>query len=178
MASTVQKPSTVQLTHICSKGGSWRDGDWCVQNFYSAYLSPGYLVLPPLQPFYFKDGPLKIIWVGSYCTNPFLYTRYVFSSFHPSLPLFPHGVLQLLCGLLRFFASPPPSPIPSSSPSPLLLSFRPRSRPHPVCVYLLNCTQPCNPALSFYATRTDPPRRGTMILSVCVRVCLYLLNSP
>ena len=38
-----------------------------------------------------------------------------------------------------------------------------------VCMYVcsLNCTQPRNPALSsesFYATRIDPPKGGSMIL--------------
>ena len=43
-----------------------------------------------------------------------------------------------------------------------------------VCVYLLNCTYPRNPALSsesFYATSVDPPKGGSMIL--CVYMCIY-----
>ena len=58
-----------------------------------------------------------------------------------------------------------------------------------VCVYLLNCTEPRNPALSsssFYATRIDPPKGGSMIFvtktsdqtrqrgGVCVCVCVKL----
>ena len=46
-------------------------------------------------------------------------------------------------------------------------------------VYLSNCTQPRNPALSsesFYATRTDPPKGGSMILvTVCMHVCMYVV---
>ena len=50
-----------------------------------------------------------------------------------------------------------------------------------VCVYLLNCTEPRNPALafkSFYATRLDLPKEGSMIVCVyvCVCVCVYLLT--
>ena len=47
-----------------------------------------------------------------------------------------------------------------------------------VYVYLLNCTSPRNPALSFesfYATRIDPPKGGSMIL-VCMYVYIYILN--
>ena len=50
-------------------------------------------------------------------------------------------------------------------------------------VYLLNCTQPRNADLSsesFYATRIDPPKGGSMILvtktSVCMYVCMYACN--
>ena len=57
-------------------------------------------------------------------------------------------------------------------------------------MYLLNCTQPRNPALSsysFYATRIDPPKGGSMIVvtktsdqagqmcvCVCVCVCVFI----
>ena len=55
-----------------------------------------------------------------------------------------------------------------------------------VCVYLLSCTQPHNPALSsqsFYATRIDPPKGGSMILvtktsdQACVRVFFLPIHS-
>ena len=57
-------------------------------------------------------------------------------------------------------------------------------------VYFLNCTQPRNPARSsesFYATRIDPPKGGSMILVtkplikrdkgemyVCMYVCIFI----
>ena len=56
-------------------------------------------------------------------------------------------------------------------------------------VYLLNCAQPRNPGLSsesFYATRIDPPKGGSVILVtktsdqtrifmyVCMYVCMFV----
>ena len=92
---------------------------------------------------------------GSEVTEPTLSClRFILLT--PESPPFPTSRLQLLCGLLRFFASPPPSPIPSSNPfpppfpSPLLLSFpSPFPSPFPswvrpvrvcVCVYLYVCS--------------------------------------
>ena len=99
----------------------------------------GTLCSPPLIPCYSLD---YLSW--QLLDQPFIF--YIFSSFHPSLPLFPHVVYNSW-GVLCFFASPPPSPIlpsfpfpfPSSSPFPypLLLSFPSPlpSRSHPVFVH-------------------------------------------
>ena len=62
-------------------------------------------MLLPLLPCYSLD---YLGW--QLLDQPFLF--YIFSSFHPSLPCFPHGVY---CGFLRFLASLPPSPILLSS---------------------------------------------------------------
>ena len=53
-----------------------------VQNF---YLSPGYLVLSLLLPYYFLD---YLGWL--LLDQPFIF--YFFSLFYPSLPGFPRGV--------------------------------------------------------------------------------------
>ena len=54
---------------------------------------------------------------GLAATGPTLYFLR-FSLFPPKSPPFPTWRLQVLCGFLRFFTSPPPSPIISSFPFP------------------------------------------------------------
>ena len=63
-------------------------------------------------------GCLQDLDAFIFFSKPFLV--YVFFSFRPNLPCFPTSLLQLLWGFLRFFASPPPSPI-------LSLASRPRA---------------------------------------------------
>ena len=67
----------------------------------------------------------RLSWLAA--TGPTLYFLRVFL-FPPKSPPFPTWCLQLLCGFVRFFASPPPSPILSSSPFPF-----PSSSPFPSC---------------------------------------------
>ena len=117
---------------------------------YNSYLSPEYLVLPPLLPCYSLD------YLGWQLLNqPFLF--YFFFSFRPCLPRFPHGVYNYFavsCALSPLFRHPDPTlvplivvPVPISAtvlasvpvpvPVPIQCSStgprpRPRSRSRPV----------------------------------------------
>ena len=84
----------------------------------------------------------------------------------PTSPPFPTSRLQLLCGFLRFFASPMSSPILSTFPSPLPLSFTsPLPSPFPcVCLRAL---------VVFFVTRLRPMGLNVLFSSTIVG-CLFL----
>ena len=134
--------------------------------FVQFYLSPEYLVLPPLLPCYFLD---YLGW--QLLDQPFLF--YIFSSFHPSLSHFPHGVYNyfavfcdsspLFRSLRSCLRSRPHYPR-SRSHLRYCPCFRPRSRPrsHPVFIYesppsfpIPSLFPPCAP--SFISTPVPVP---------------------
>ena len=152
---------------------------------YSSYLSPEYLVLPPLLLCCSLDYP------GWQLLDQHFFF-YNFSSFHPSLPRFPHGTwrLQLFCGLLRFFASLPPSLIlssfpfplsPSPFPSPLLSSLPFRFRVcvrvcSCVCVYVfikLHITTQSDPVILAILCHSPRSSQGRSMILTCVCVCVF-----
>ena len=134
-------------SHWSSQGGIH---DTCYENLwsgategthslylYNSYLSPEYLVPPPLLPCCSLD------YLGWQLLNqPFLF--YMFLSFHPCLPRFPHGVYNYFavsCVFSPLFR-PPRSYSRSRYRRPrshlrYCPRFRPSSRPrsHPVFVY-------------------------------------------
>ena len=79
--------------------------------FYSSYLSPEYLMLPP-------PASLLFYRLSGLAATERTLTRLRFLLSPPRSPPFPTSPLQLLCDFLRFFTSPPPFLIPCSFPSP------------------------------------------------------------
>ena len=84
---------------------------------YSSSLSPECLALPSPLPCYSVDSLGRQFLNQHFIVYTFL--------FPPKSPPFPTSRLQLLWGFLRFFASPPPSPVLPliSRPCTLVLSI-------------------------------------------------------
>ena len=99
---------------------------------YSSSLSPECLTLPSLLPRYSVD------YLGRQLLNQPLVCTLFF--FRPSLPRFPHRVYnKLLWGFLRFFASPPPSPVLPEEHEKLGYSPNSNTRCKLGCLFLRGC---------------------------------------